>query len=743
MLLRVVCAATWLVLSSATSLNGIYALLDRRLPDHAHEFSFSLVSGDADSYVVADKQSGIHVECTSVSGCARGLYAYLTERCQVEIWWTGSRLHELPADLPAVGRPITGQSIVPFRYHFNTVTFSYTTAFWDFEDWELELDWLALRGVNLPLAWVGYEYLLVETFHDVGLTDADIATFLSGPAYQAWNRFGNIQGSWGGTLPSAWLADQFALQKRIVRRIVELGMTPVLPAFTGFVPRALAELYPNASIIVGDQWVDFQPQYTNVSFLEPFDPLFDQMQTAFLTKQRVAYGNVSHVYTLDQYNEINPFNGDPTYLANISASTLAGLRAVDPDAVWMLQGWLFFASMAFWTEERIAAYLGGVADPMAMIVLDLYAEAEPQWNRTRSFEGKPWIWCMLHGFGGTINLEGNLPLLTSAPLAALAADGSSMAGLGLTMEGQEGNELVYDALLDQAWARAPLPLPAYVAAWTARRYRPALAPREELPQAAHDAWQLLARTVYSNTDTGVPAVQKSVYELTPALAGLVNLTGVFPTRIPYDTNATVVPALAALLSAARAAPALRESPEFAHDVVDLARQLLANRFQDAYLALVAAYPAEPAALHAAAAPMLAILDELDAVLGTDPHFLLSKWIASARRWAGEGQEDYARFLEYDARTQVTLWNPAGGILSDYASKAWAGLVGGYHRERWAMFVDYLVETVESGVEYDQTAFTARVVRFGQGWVNETWGERPRGVQGDVWDIVEDIMKRWT
>lgn len=44
------------------------------------------------------------------------------------------------------------------------MTFSYTTAFYTFEDWELLPDWMALRGVNLPLAWVGYEYILVEVF---------------------------------------------------------------------------------------------------------------------------------------------------------------------------------------------------------------------------------------------------------------------------------------------------------------------------------------------------------------------------------------------------------------------------------------------------------------------------------------------------------------------------------------------------------------------------------------------------
>ena len=66
------------------------------------------------------------------------------------------------------------------RYHF---TFDHTATFWDFEQRELELDWLALRGVNFLLAWVGYEYILIETFREVGLTDADIASFLSGPAF--------------------------------------------------------------------------------------------------------------------------------------------------------------------------------------------------------------------------------------------------------------------------------------------------------------------------------------------------------------------------------------------------------------------------------------------------------------------------------------------------------------------------------------------------------------------------------
>lgn len=209
----------------------------------------------------------------------------------MDIWWAGSRLDQITSPLPPVGAPVTRSSVVRYRYFFNMVTFSYMTAFHTFEDWELLLYWMALHGINLPLAWVGYEYILVEVFQEAGLSDADIADFRSGPAFRAWNRFGNIQGSWTvGELPRQWMDDQFALQKKLVSRTVELGMTPVMPSFTGIVPLTFATLYPNASVVVRGQWGGFPPTYTNDSFLEPFDPLFAALQKSFIDKQTAAYG---------------------------------------------------------------------------------------------------------------------------------------------------------------------------------------------------------------------------------------------------------------------------------------------------------------------------------------------------------------------------------------------------------------------------------------------------------------------
>ena len=49
------------------------------------------------------------------------LHRYLTDVVHVDIfWYIGSQLDIGPSTLPILNSPITGSSIVPWRYHFNT-----------------------------------------------------------------------------------------------------------------------------------------------------------------------------------------------------------------------------------------------------------------------------------------------------------------------------------------------------------------------------------------------------------------------------------------------------------------------------------------------------------------------------------------------------------------------------------------------------------------------------------------------
>ena len=46
-----------------------------------------------------------------------------------------------------------------------------------------------------------------------------------------------------------------------------------------------------------------------------------------------------------------------------------------------------------------------------MIVLDLQSEQFPQYRRLKSYYGQPFIWCMLHNFGGTLGMFGSATII--------------------------------------------------------------------------------------------------------------------------------------------------------------------------------------------------------------------------------------------------------------------------------------------------------------------------------------------
>ncbi len=622
------------------------------------------------------------------------------------------------------------------------VTFSYTAAFWTWEDWELELDWLALRGVNLPLAWVGQEKILLEVFRELGLTDSEILPLFSGPAFQSWNRLGNIQGSWNGQLPMEWIETQSELQKNITNRMVELGMTPVLPCFAGFVPPAIRRVLPNATIVNGSDWVGFPVNYTNVTFLQPLDPAFETLQISFISKQSALYGNITHIYTLDQFNENIPKSGDLEYLRSVSYNTWQSLKAADSQAIWMMQGWLFFALSSFWTEDRIAAYLRGVENDEDMIIIDLFSESAPQWQRTDSYFGKPWLWCQLHNFGGSMGLYGQIENVTINPIEALA-NSSSLVGFGLTMEGQEGNEIMYDLLLDQAWSASPINTETYFHNWITRRYSgTGAAPRE-----AYQAWDMMRTTIYNNTNSSITGVTKSVFELSPNISNMLHFqssTGPHSTIIAYPPT-TLTSAWNMLFDASKINPSLWDNPAYQYDMTDITRQVFSNSFIDVYTSLIVEYSSSTpsnASLTSIGTNMTSLLHTLDSVLSTNLAFSLSTYILAAR---GSSQNSSLQsFYERDLRDQITLWGPNGEI-TDYASKSWGGLVSGYYVPRWEIFLQYLGEVPLQ--RYNDTELRRRLREFENKWVsgqgNDTASQRVQGeVSGNLKDVLEEAVSSW-
>ena len=70
-----------------------------------------------------------------------------------------------------------------------------------------------------------------------------------------------------------------------------------------------------------------------------------------------------------------------------------------------MQSWTF--SFDNWPKQSVKAFLSGI-EPGRLLVLDLYAEHYPLWSHLKTFYGHPYVWSMLHNFGGNTEIRGNL-----------------------------------------------------------------------------------------------------------------------------------------------------------------------------------------------------------------------------------------------------------------------------------------------------------------------------------------------
>ena len=116
-------------------------------------------------------------------------------------------------------------------------------------------------------------------------------------------------------------------QKQIVDRERLLGMTPVLPAFSGHVPAELKRLYPDAAITQMSQWGGYDKKYRS-HFIDPMDPLFGKIQKRYLEKQTKLYGT-DQIYGIDPFNEVDSPNWDEDFLRTVSDKIFHSIEQVD------------------------------------------------------------------------------------------------------------------------------------------------------------------------------------------------------------------------------------------------------------------------------------------------------------------------------------------------------------------------------------------------------------------------------
>lgn len=73
-----------------------------------------------------------------------------------------------------------------FRYYQNVCTVGYSSAWWQWEQWEKNIDWMALNGINLALAFTAQEAIWQRLYQELNLTKEEIDEHLGGPAFLPW-----------------------------------------------------------------------------------------------------------------------------------------------------------------------------------------------------------------------------------------------------------------------------------------------------------------------------------------------------------------------------------------------------------------------------------------------------------------------------------------------------------------------------------------------------------------------------
>ncbi len=640
---------------------------DCRLANHTIRFEVlpPQQSATCPAYEYAVKDGVLTVKGTDGVAMCKGFYDFVRSQGAGISSWTGLRC-ELPTPLPE-GAQGACVSPVPYHYYMNVVTFGYSTAYWDWMRWEQEINRMALHGVNMPLALTAQEAISARVFRELGLTDEEIAAYFTGPAHLPWMRMGNISAH-DGPLPSAWHKGQVALQHQILQKMRALGMKPICPGFSGFVPAALKRVYPAAKLTQtswGGRFHNFM--------IEPDDPLFAKISQMFIRAWEQEFGKCDF-YLVDSFNEMEiPFPPHDTperyhKLAMYGDCVYRSIDAASPGATWVMQGWMFGYQRSIWDERTLAALLSRVPDEK-MLLLDLAVDYNQHfWHNGTNYDlhqgfyNKGWVYSVIPNMGGKTGLTGVLEFYANGHLAALQSPNRGhLMGLGLAPEGIENNEVIFELVTDAGWRTNAVDLTQWLVNYDRCRYG------KETP-ALKKYWALMRQSVYGSF-TDHP---RYGWQFRPGSGA----------RGSIDTNAKFYEAIEAFASCA--VEMQGDSPGarlYCADLLELTVMSVAGRVEQLMRACEeASHAGQTAVAQRRNADIQKLMLGMDTLLLSHPTHRLERWLAAARAHGETAAlKDY---YESNARRIVTIWGPP---VDDYAAKIWSGLIRDYYLKRWQYY----------------------------------------------------------
>lgn len=648
---------------------GVRQLIERRVPWLSERVELcEEESSGSESFTLRSDAGKLCIAATSANAAAVGVNWYLNHYCGRSMSHMGDNLGPVD-DLPLPEAPVTVTTDLDYRYALNYCTFNYSMSFYTWEDWERELDWMALHGVNLMLVANGAEAVWQNTLRRLGYSEERIASFLSGPAYNAWWLMGNLEG-WGGPMPQSQIDARAELVRKMLGRMRKLGIEPLMPGFYGMVPHDYGS---HAGVRVFDQgnWGAF----TRPAILDPTTPEFARVASIFYEETRRLYGDGIRFFSGDPFHEGGSVAG-----VDMGEAGLAIQRAMQeafPESVWVLQGW----------QDNPKPQLLERLDRRYVLVQELFGENTANWEQREAYEGTPFLWATVTNFGERPGVNGKLQRFADeVHRASTGPYASCMRGVGILPEGIVNNPVVYDLVLELPWHRDRVDVAEWIEGYVKARYG-------RCDERLTEAWRIFLETIHSSTIGYQEGPPENVLCARPGL-GVRSVSSWGRLEKRYDTARFAEGVR--LMASARADFAGSET--YRIDLINMLRQVIANRADGVYADLSAACERRDRdGFRRASSEFLALHDLEEELLAQDPLYRIDTYQKQALA-AGRTPSEKDNNL-YNAMMLITYWgenNPAEDYLHDYAYKEWAGLMTSFYKRRWEMWFDYVQARLDGG-----------------------------------------------
>ncbi len=660
--LLLIIGSSYFMNAYAGEFDGVARLAKRRVPWLAGNLVFSKMAPDGkkEAFKLQTQNGKIVITATGANAAAVGLNWYLKYYCHRSMSHMGDNLSPV-SPLPVVKEAVNIDAMAQYRFALNYCTYNYTMSFYNWDDWERELDWMALNGVNLMLVANGEEAVWQNVLRRIGYSEKEIADFITGPAYNAWWLMGNIEG-WGGPMPQSQINSRRELVQKMLRRMNTLGIEPVMPGFYGMVPHNF-NTKTNARVITQGTWGAF----TRPAILDPTDTAFNRVAGVFYEETKKLYGKDIRFFSGDPFHEGGITKG--VDLGKAGANIQKAMQQYFPGAIWVLQGW----------QDNPKKDLLAKTDRSTLLIQELFGENTNNWETRKGYEGTPFIWCCVNNFGERPGLNGKLERYAGeVNRAATGAYKEYMKGVGIMPEGINNNPISYELVLELGWHNEQVDIEKWIDDYVVARYGKA---NENIA----GAWKGFLQTIYSNPgyQEGPP---ENILCARPALQ-IKSVSSWGNLKKGYDTALFAK----AVKDFAAAAPLFGKSETYKIDLINFTRQVLANRADKIFAEMVTAYNAKRIdAFNNAANAFLTLHTLTNDLLNSHAYYRLSTYQQQALR-AGTTAAEKKNNL-HNAMMLITYWgenNHREDNLHEYAYKEWAGLMTSFYQLRWKLYFDQL------------------------------------------------------